>query len=107
MDTEILLLILIPIITAFLIPLIDLIDLRLRKALLVISVIFESLLNINILLNNYGQLKSGDFSLTYHLGGWMPPLGINLAMDSLGLFFSVIVSLALLLLVIYSIGFIG
>lgn len=107
MDTEILLLILIPVITAFLIPLVDLIDLRLRKALLVLSVFFESFLNINILFDNYSQLKSGNFSLTYHLGGWKPPLGINLAMDSLGLFFSVIVSLALLLLVIYSIGFIG
>ncbi len=107
MHIEILLLIIIPVTGAFLIPLVDLINKKLRRIVLLLSVNLEFFLTIYIIINNYNKLKSNNLFLTYYLGGWGPPLGINLAMDGLGLLFSSIISFALLVIVIYSIGFIG
>src|SRR6056297_2294955 len=107
MDIEILLLIVVPLATAFLIPLIDLISTRLRRILILSSSITEVYIILSILIKNYSSLKAGDFFLKYNMGGWSPPFGINLAMDSLSLLFSLIVTLALFMIVIFSIGFIG
>ena len=107
MDLNILLLIIIPLGTAFLIPLIDLINIKYRKLLIVFSGLAELYITVSIFINNFSLLKNGDFFLEYHLGGWLPPFGINLAMDGLSLLFSGIVTLAMLLIIAYSIGFIG
>jgi len=107
MDIEILLLIVVPLATAFLIPLIDLISTRLRRILIFFSSITEIYIILSIFIKNYSSLKAGNFFLKYNLGGWSPPFGINLAMDSLSLLFSLIVTLALFMIVIFSIGFIG
>ncbi len=107
MNINILLLILIPLSTAFLIPLIDLIQIKLRRFLVFIASSLELFFSVMIILNNYSLLKDGEFFLKYNLGGWSPPFGIILAMDSLSLFFSTLISLALFLIIIYSIGFIG
>ncbi len=40
--------------------------------------------------------------ISYHLAGWMPPLGIELVMDSLSAFICVIISASALLVMIYS-----
>jgi multicomponent Na+:H+ antiporter subunit D len=107
MDIKILFLILVPLGTAFLIPLIDLINAKLRRFFVLIGILLESYLIITIITNNFQSLKDGDFFLQYYLGGWHPPLGITLAMDGLSLLFVVITALSLLLIVIYSIGYIG
>ena len=107
MDIKILFLILVPLGTAFLIPLIDLINAKLRRFFVLLGILLESYLIITIITNNFQSLKDGDFFLQYYLGGWHPPLGITLAMDGLSLLFVVITALSLLLIVIYSIGYIG
>ncbi|MFW5995885.1 MAG: complex I subunit 5 family protein [Halanaerobiaceae bacterium] len=107
MNLSVLLLILVPLSTAFLIPLVDLFSIRYRKFLVVISGLTELYLTFSILFNNLERLKNGDFYLEYHLGGWLPPSGINLAVDGLSFLFSFLVTLAMILIIIYSIGFIG
>ncbi|MFQ6130150.1 MAG: complex I subunit 5 family protein, partial [Candidatus Hadarchaeaceae archaeon] len=47
----------------------------------------------------------GDNILVYQLGGWAPPLGINLAIDGLGLLIGLIVAGISTLVVIYSLVF--
>ncbi|SFM04286.1 complex I subunit 5 family protein [Halanaerobium salsuginis] len=107
MDIKVLFLILVPLSTAFLIPLIDLINAKLRRFFVLLGILLESYLLVSIIINNFSELKKGDLFLQYHLGGWQPPLGINLVMDSLSLIFVVITALSLLLIVTYSIGYIG
>lgn len=107
MDIKILFLILVPLGTAFLIPFIDLINAKLRRFFVLLGILLESYLIISIIINNFQSLKNGDFFLQYYLGGWQPPIGISLAMDGLSLLFTVITSLSLFLIVIYSIGYIG
>lgn len=107
MSLNILLLILIPLASAFLIPLVDLINIKLRKVLVIMAGISEFVISVIIILMNFNKIKQGTFFLAYYLGGWSPPFGINLTLDSLGLFFSTLVSFSLLLIIIYSIGFIG
>ena len=107
MDIKILLLILVPLGTAFLIPLIDLINAKLRRFFVLLGILLESYLIISIILNNFDKLREGELFLQYYLGGWHPPLGITLVMDGLSLLFAVITILSLVLIVIYSIGYIG
>lgn len=107
MNIYILLLILNPLITAFFIPLIDLIQVKVRKFLVFVSGSIELGISIVIIVSNYNFLKDGSFFLKYSLGGWPPPFGIIITMDSLALFFSTLISFALFLIIIYSIGFIG
>lgn len=107
MDLEILLLILTPLVTAFLIPLIDTIYKKIRKYLVFISTTFEFYLVIKIIVENYEKLKTGDMFLQYNLGGWITPYGINLVLDPVALFFSTLITFSLFFIIIYSIGFIG
>ncbi len=107
MDIKILLLILVPLALAFSIPLVDLINAKLRRFFVLVGILLESYLLIKIITENYTSLIDGDFFLQYHLGGWHPPYGINLVMDSLSLLFVSIVTLSLFLIVIYSIGYVG
>lgn len=107
MEIKILLLILVPLATAFLIPLIDLINAKLRRFFVLLGILLESYYLINIILENFAEIQNGELFLQYHLGGWHPPFGINLVMDNLSLLFVSIVSLSLLLIVIYSIGYVG
>lgn len=107
MELNILLLVLIPLVTAFLIPLIDLIYIKVRKVLVILSALGEFLVSLLILIYNYESVLKGGFVIKYLLGGWASSLGITLVMDSLSLFFSLLISLSLFLIIIYSIGFIG
>ncbi len=107
MNIEILFLILIPLITAFIIPLIDIINKKLRKYLVIISINFEAFLAIKIIVDNFQSLKSGELFLKYNLGGWITPYGINLVVDPVALFFSTLITFALYFIIIYSVGFIG
>ena len=95
MDIKIIFLILVPLATAFLIPLIDLINAKLRRFFVLLGIFLESYLIFNIISSNFESLKSGDFFLEYYLGGWHPPLGISLVMDGLSLLFVSITALSL------------
>ncbi|MFW5998492.1 MAG: complex I subunit 5 family protein [Halanaerobiaceae bacterium] len=107
MDLNILLLILVPLITAFLVPLFDLINIKIRKILVIFSAGFEFFISLTVILENYEKITEGNLYLKYYLGGWSPPFGINLVMDNLALIFSTLISFSVLLIIIYSIGFIG
>src|SRR6056297_1471182 len=107
MDIKVLLLILVPLGTAFLIPLIDLINAKLRRFFVLLGITLESYLIISIIVDNFEELQNGDFFLQYYLGGWRPPIGITLVMDGLSLLFVSISIVSLILIVIYSIGYIG
>lgn len=107
MEIKILFLILIPLVTAFLIPLLDIIKKKVRKYLVFTSIAAELILTFYIYFTNLGLIKEGNFFLQYYLGGWQPPVGINLVMDNLSLLFLIFINLAFFLVAIYSIGFVG
>ena len=107
MNLNILLLILIPLFTAFMIPLIDLIHKSIRKYFVFISINIEAFVAIRIIINNFDKIKSSNLFLDYHLGGWITPYGINLIMDPVALFFSTLITFSLYFIIVYSIGFIG
>lgn len=83
-----------PLLAAFFVLLTRKHKITLATASLIASIVFISILSSRIL--------SGD-KITYHLGGWRSPLGINLVVDELSLFFSLIVLSLGLLVIIYSI----
>ncbi|MGM0410013.1 MAG: complex I subunit 5 family protein [Bacillota bacterium] len=107
MNLIVLLLIVVPLTTAFLIPLIDLINKKIRKYIVFISINLEAFIAIKMIVDNFNLLKSGELFLQYHLGGWVTPYGINLVVDSVALFFVTLITFALYFIIIYSIGFIG
>lgn len=107
METYVLLLVLIPLITAFSIPLVDIIYIKMRKVLVVTSALTGLLLSCYLLISNYKALLNGKLAIDYYLGGWSPSLGIILVLDNLGLVFSTAISFSMFLLIFYSIGFIG
>jgi multicomponent Na+:H+ antiporter subunit D len=57
--------------------------------------------SIVLILNLSSRVLSGD-KVTYHLGGWQGPLGISLVVDGLSFFFSLIVLGLGLLVIVYS-----
>ncbi|ACL69956.1 complex I subunit 5 family protein [Halothermothrix orenii] len=106
MSLSILMLIIIPLSTAFLIPLIDIINKRLRKYL-VVGVSFLEVILIGRIIIDYRVEGYKDYFSYYLLGGWGPEIGINIAVDGLGLFFTILINIAMFLIILYSIGFIG
>ncbi len=107
MELYVLLLILIPLITAFSIPLVDIIIIKMRKVLVITSALGSLLVSFYLLINNFNTFINGKLVIEYYLGGWSPALGITLVMDNLALIFSLLVSFSMFLIILYSIGFIG
>lgn len=107
MDVLLILLVALPLLTAFLIPLIDIISKEKRKFLIIIAAIMELLIFVFLIINNFNELLEGTLFLKYYLGGWIPPLGINLVMDMLSFYFSFLITFAVFFLIVYSIGYIG
>ena len=99
--------IIIPILTAFLIPLIDKWGKEKRKILVISSNIIEIFLFARFIWINIETIKEGMFYLEYNLGGWLPPLGILIKVDMLSLYFLVLTNILMFLLIFYSIGYIG
>ena len=83
-----------PLLAAFLVLLSRKYKIILATASIITSIVFVSTLSSRIL--------SGD-KVIYHLGGWRGPLGISLVVDGLSFFFSLIVLGLGLLVIIYSI----
>jgi len=106
-NVALILLIVIPLGTAILIPLIDIFHKEVRKYLVVFSAFLEFIILLYIVVNNFSKITNGSIFITYNLGGWLPPIGINLTLDMLSLYFVALISIAVLFLLIYSIGYIG
>ena len=107
MELSFLLLIILPLTTAFLIPLLDVIYNKLRKVLVFSAALGEFVISIFILYYWLPDFLSGNLHLEYNLGGWASTIGITLVLDNLSLIFSLLISLSLFLIIIYSAGFIG
>ncbi|MCF8001950.1 MAG: Na+/H+ antiporter subunit D [Halanaerobiales bacterium] len=107
MNVALILLIIVPLGTAIIIPLLDIFYKELRKYLIVFSTFLEFVILSYIVINNFNEITKGSIFLTYNLGGWLPPVGINLTFDMLSLYFAALISTAVLFSVIYSIGYIG
>lgn len=82
-----------PLLAAFLVLLSRKYKIILATASIITSIVFTLTLSSRVL--------SGD-KVTYHLGGWRGPLGISLVVDELSLFFSLIVLGLGLLVIVYS-----
>ncbi len=90
---------------AILIPVIGwLFNTRMFKAgsAFVIALLTASAVFIVSLMGLQFVLDSGPVS--YHLAGWMPPLGIELVLDPLSAFLAVVISFSALMVMIYSWG---
>ncbi|HMA59090.1 MAG TPA: proton-conducting transporter membrane subunit [Halanaerobiales bacterium] len=107
MDVFILLLIIIPLITAFLIPLIDVFNKEIRKFLVLLAAFLEVSIFLIFTIDNFEKIMDGNLLVNYHLGGWLPPLGITITMDMLAFYFSALISFSVMFAIIYSIGYIG
>jgi len=107
LSITLILLIIVPLATAILIPFVDSFSNSARKIMVVFSTLLEFSIGMFIIVVNFNEIMDNSFFLTYYLGQWIPPIGITLSMDMLSLFFSTLISFSLLLIVIYSIGFIG
>ncbi|MCF8008590.1 MAG: Na+/H+ antiporter subunit D [Halanaerobiales bacterium] len=107
MSVSLILLVIVPLGTAFLIPFIDIFSNKARKYLIVISTFLEVAIMAFIIVRNFFKIMNNTMFLKYYLGNWIPPIGITLSMDMLSIFFSTLISISLLFIVIYSIGFIG
>jgi len=83
-----------PLLAAFLVLLTRKYKIVLATGSIIISIVFTSTLSSRVL--------SGD-KIAYHLGGWRGPLGISLVIDGLSFFFSLIALGLGLLVIIYSI----
>ncbi|MDK2895912.1 MAG: multicomponent Na+:H+ antiporter subunit [Candidatus Atribacteria bacterium] len=99
------LLIVLPLLTAFLIPLIDILAIALRKILVIISISLELVFSLSLLFY-FSPLGKEKLPISYYLGGWEPPLGISLSLNHLGLIFSMLVSVSLFLITLYSLEYI-
>jgi multicomponent Na+:H+ antiporter subunit D len=96
--------IVLPLIGAFLTPLADLLARRVkhprvRDYFALAIAIGTLLLVVNVATSIWGGIE------VYEVGGWRPPLGINLAIDGLALLIGLIVASVTTLAVIYSIVF--
>ncbi|MBS3811931.1 MAG: Na+/H+ antiporter subunit D [Halanaerobiales bacterium] len=107
MNNILIYLVIVPLATAFLIPFVDIFSNKARKILVGFSALLEFSIGIYIIISNYGEITEHTFFLKYYLGNWIPPIGITLSMDMLSLFFSTLISVSLLFIITYSIGFIG
>lgn len=96
----------IPLLTAFLLPLVGVVSHRYRVGrardwLAVAAVIAELLVVLSMFPDARAQ------TLTYQLGNWTPPAGIVLAVDALGILAAALISGISALVVIYSITYMG
>jgi len=91
------LIIIIPLMSSFLIPLIGWWKKKFCYPLVLLALFITLILSICILISVMGQK-----SIHYHLGGWEPPWGIEYAIDYLNAFVAAIVSFISFLAAIYS-----
>src|SRR6056297_4056508 len=104
MSTLVPLYVILPLATAFLIPIFGRLIKGFEKALLSLVLLFLTLLSVYILFNGIQE------PIVYAVGGWEPvndvPIGIHLVLDGLSVFILLITSLIGFLSTIYSISYI-
>ena len=100
---SVLMLIVVPLITAAIIPLFDIFNRNFKRIIVVLSSLIEFLIALNLLIGNFTRLKAQEITLMYNTGWGFPFYTIHLRLDSLGLLFSVFSSLTLCLIIIYSV----
>jgi formate hydrogenlyase subunit 3/multisubunit Na+/H+ antiporter MnhD subunit len=89
---NLLLLIALPLITAFLLPIIDRVSVVLARVIGPVVLVITSAIGISL------WMQLGDQAVAIQLGGFLPPLGITFYADRLSVLFAVIVSVGTLLL---------
>ncbi len=106
MSLELVLLIILPAASALLVLILERISKKLRKYFVLFSAALELYLVISLFVSNFAAVKSDQFFLQYtfdYLGG---PFAINFSMDNLSLFFSLLISAAVFMILIYSFRYI-
>ncbi|TDX48021.1 complex I subunit 5 family protein [Orenia marismortui] len=93
--------ILIPLITAFILPLISQYSNKLMRIIVIISGIANLLVGVHIL------VKAIEQPLVYNLGAWGSRLGINLVIDPLSALMIVLVNLISFAIIYYSLDYIS
>lgn len=106
MNIELVLLILLPAVTAVLMYFTGKFNQRARSFIAISSAALELYFVAALFSANFEAVKNADFFLQYTVGYNDSPFVINFAMDNLSLFFSLIVTAAIFLIVIYSTQFI-
>ncbi|MGM0471418.1 MAG: complex I subunit 5 family protein [Bacillota bacterium] len=99
--TEVIGLLLLPLITAIIIPLIDYYFFQLVKKVIVISGIF------NLYLAGEVLLRVNQAPLTYNLGSWGEKIGINLVIDPFSAVIIVVINFVALTVILYSVTYIN
>lgn len=102
MNIELILLILLPTLTAVLMIFTGELNKRIRNFTAISSAGAEVYLVFSLFFFNFEAVKNSDFFLQYTLGYSDSPFVINFAMDNLSLLFSLIVTGAIFLIVIFS-----
>ncbi|MFW5995883.1 MAG: complex I subunit 5 family protein [Halanaerobiaceae bacterium] len=108
MSGLVLALVFLPLVTVILIIVLNVFKVKLPGPLVFLSIAGEFLFALYIMVYNFSLIREGEFVWTGEIGGeWLPLtfLNITFTLDTLGLIFSFMVSLALFLLVLYSLGF--
>ena len=93
-------LIIIPLFTGFVMPVLDLISNRLRKPV----ILSGGILHLFSALQLFLMVRNSP--VKYNLGNWLPPLGITLILDSLSSFFILLISAGTFLIALYSLAWI-
>jgi multicomponent Na+:H+ antiporter subunit D len=92
--------IVIPLFIAAITPLVNRVSEKARDVIVVIG----TMLTVVVLALMTSNVFVGGESMVYMMGGWSPPLGIILVVDSLSLFIALIISFLTFFAVIYSLG---
>lgn len=102
MNIELILLVLLPAATAVFVYFTEKFDQRTRNAVVILSSALELYFVAALFAANFEAVKNSDFFMQYTISYGDSPFSINFAMDNLSLFFSLLVSAAIFLIVIYS-----
>ncbi|MFW5885615.1 MAG: complex I subunit 5 family protein [Halanaerobium sp.] len=102
MNIELVLLIVLPALTAVIMYFTSAFNQRARNTVAVTGAGLELYLIISLFIFNFEAVKNSDFFLQYTIGYQDTPFVINFAMDNLSLLFSLVVTGAIFLIVIFS-----
>lgn len=106
MNIELNLLILLPAFSAPIILILDRINEKLRKIFVILSAGLGLYFVTALFFANFTDIKNGNFFLQYTFDYFGGPFIINFSMDNLSLFFSLLISMAVFLIIIYSTSYI-
>lgn len=107
MNIELVLLVLLPTVTAIFIYFSHNFNQKARNVLVIFSAALELYFVIALFVSNFEAVKTSKFFLQYTISYGDTPFVINFAMDNLSLFFSILVTAAVFLIVIYSTQYIN